>query len=73
MNKENPNNYKCEVCKTTNMVVIAKPQSQEDKKRNSVQSFVVCKKCEPVMASFYYLEDGYKELQLALKKTQEKI
>lgn len=65
-------NYKCEKCQTESMVIISKPMSQDDKKRGTSVNFIICKNCDPVMASFHCLEDGFKELQLAIKANTEK-
>jgi hypothetical protein len=56
----------CESCKTANIVHIKKEQSQKDSKLDLQYGFHVCKKCDPVMASFAYLTDGYEELRKVL-------
>jgi hypothetical protein len=61
----------CEECKNDNMAVIAKPQSKEDAKRQRVYRFIVCRECEPIIASFEWLEDGYDELKKALGNQQK--
>lgn len=49
----------CNQCKTNNFVEIAKKQSNKEKRTGKELKFVICKTCEPVMASLSLLDDGY--------------
>ncbi len=58
---------KCRVCKEADFVYINKSQSNKDKRLDKQISICVCKKCDPVLASFALIENGYEE---AIKKLQ---
>lgn len=52
----------CKVCNTDKMIRIMKPKSQMDEKKDQEIGFLICKTCDPIMASYVLLTDGFKEL-----------
>lgn len=60
----------CETCTTKSIVFIPKPMSKKDIKENHFLGFHICAKCEPVMASFVILDDGFEQLRDALAKSR---
>lgn len=61
----------CSKCGKDNFILIEKEQSQLDKKNDKITSFIFCKNCEPVFASLYLLEDGFKVACKILDQNQK--
>ena len=60
----------CNICKTTSIVFIKKTQSNKEKREDKVIQFAICQKCDPVVASLRFLEDGF---QIACQNLKLKI
>lgn len=64
--------FTCQSCNTKNILFIKKEQSKKEVKIETTMGFHVCKKCDPAMASFAYLENGYEELRKILYSQNSK-